>query len=261
MRFLLSLLSIIFYLILSISVSVAVPFQNGSFEGLAIWSQETEGMCLFSCSYYSYDYVGGTRLPGWTIENSVAEWNWNDAPNGATPSPLSQDGIYYLSFFEKPGHMGANIIKISQIFDTVSGKEYEVSYYKYAFGTPVSNDDLDWEIRDTNSSGTIIRSSTRRSSTTDTWEQDSFTFTATSTTTYLSFELAQMCVSNANYLDNITVTEVTPPSPIWSNTTASYPYDPGHARTKSVLGQDMVIDQTLLNNGGSPNADSVQIRL
>ena len=239
---------ILFCLSLVIATSNAAPFQNGSFEqDSALWVEYN----YLGSNGFSNVNPSAQRLTGWNIEEIIiAVPNYGgSSPNRGMQwyksSTSAHAGEYYLKFYTADYEQETIYARLSQIFDTIIGKKYEVKFYRKNFTTSSPTSDTIWKIRDTDENGTLIHSVTKTPTITNAWQEDSFEFTATSNTTYLSFENG--CACSSGNIDNITVTEI--PYPNWQRYGALYPDDPTHANTKSVPGQDIVIDWSAVNTG------------
>jgi hypothetical protein len=212
------------------SVANAAPFQNGNFE-TGINPPTNENRIS----------VGSTNLTGWTVTSGTAFWTYTHRLYG-------QYSIY----------IGCeSSTNVSQIFDTIEGNTYTVTYFLFAHNSTGSeNNKVEWTVKDTNSSGTILF--TRRDSPTQgVLTQYSFTFVASSITTYLSLKSNVPGGGACSVIDNITVT--TPP-PQTVQYAANYPSDPSHLRLKAIPGQDMVFDFTAVNTGGAHDANATDLK-
>ncbi|MFT6072387.1 MAG: hypothetical protein ACJAXL_000924, partial [Alphaproteobacteria bacterium] len=108
---------ILFCLLLIITTSHAAPFQNGSFENnSALWENEGGGN--------PNDHLPDSEqdLTGWLItnlnNNNYLQW-FKSSPSRGAP----QNGDYFIE------HCSGWTARLSQIFDTISGQEYQVSFY------------------------------------------------------------------------------------------------------------------------------------
>jgi choice-of-anchor C domain-containing protein len=174
------------------SFLIASPFQNGSFE------QGTSGASIYSL------YNGSTLLTGWEVflpGNGTIE----DVKTGYITGWVAEDGDYALDMngVNSPGG-------IRQTFDTTSGQNYTVSFW--LAGNPFVTSGPDYVLKVSAAGDTQDYHSTASM----TWLQKIFTFTATSTSTTLSF---QDITSNGNLLnggpalDNVSVSMTSVPEP------------------------------------------------
>ena len=227
-----------FYLIFFIGITTvySAEFQNGSFEeDDTLWTNELSNIDFLNASEQD--------LTGWTIEilaGDKIDW-FHDG--------TAQEGSYHIQLAGTPA-----TARVSQIFDTVSGREYEVVYYlKSDSASPYSAHDHLITLRDTNGSGTILTSRTDRPTGSQNWEKFTITFTASSTSTYISFENLNNTY-DGTYLDNVYI------SPDFEYSQSLTVYDPLSENHKAVPGENMVIQGGLTNNGGGlASSDDVSL--
>jgi hypothetical protein len=218
---------------------------------------------------YDFDFLSPSEqdLTGWTIEHVAGGANiiWYAYFEGIN----AQSGTYFIS-----SAYNGNQMRLWQTFDTVIGQEYQVSFYmhraqhpytNYASACPAAeNKKLLFTIKENNGSGTTL-ATFDGDEPNYSWNQHSFNFTATTSQTYLSFGGKVNPCGHVHFpfIDNITVEEVVPPPyPNWQRYGALYPDDPTHANTKSVPGQDIVIDWSAVNTGnGTSDAGTYKMTI
>ncbi len=245
------LLRIIFFIILCINISIAAPFQNGSFEQDSSKWQDNNGS-----GSWDTDFLGASEqdLTGWTLVVPSQEINWITVGPGGLSG--GQDGTYCLLL----GLSTEQGQKAQQAFDTVSGKTYTVSYYVRAWDTSISTTarrTVTMTIRDSNTSGTVLQTHSGIATVDSVWQQKTFTFTATSSTSHIT--VAQLSGSARVYVDNIAIAENSSPPVITNSNSAIYPDDPSSTNLKAIPGQVMVFDNGIQNTGGEADANSTQI--
>ena len=224
---------------------MAAPFQNGSFENnSALWNNDTTtGIDNLNASEQD--------LTGWTIEilsGSALEW----ILAGAYGSALTNGGSYKIEF----AGVGATRSRISQIFDTEIGKTYQISYWLYgrAIASTAQNREILVTVKNSNSGGSTVFSRTDAPAGNETWGQYNFTFTATSSQTYLSFE-NKTASGHGTYLDLVNVNML----PNYTTTSHFYVDDPYQEGVKPVPGQDVAIALSLSNDAGAADAGSLKL--
>jgi hypothetical protein len=248
MRYIIKKISTYFMMMMCIMFCVtythAAPFQNGSFENnSALWNDEGN---LDGLNASEQD------LTGWTIEilaGSHLEWLLNSIYS----TRLSGSGNYNI---ELAG--GATQSRVSQIFDTVAGKNYQIQYYLYGRSTASTSADREIKItvKNNNGSGTQIGTRTDTPAGNDTWVKYVYTFTAQSALTYLSFENTTSS-GVGTYLDLITVDMQSN----YQTATNTYVYDPYQENLKPIPGQDMGLAYSVQNNGGAATAGTFDMKI
>ena len=111
--------------VLAVSIGVALMsggtakanlLTNGSFENTAsTFVNDGQGLMLVSGP-------AGSSIPGWTVVANNVHWEVSPNPFGLTPS----DGSYYVDLTGVTDN--TNFATIQQIFATVSGVQYYVSF-------------------------------------------------------------------------------------------------------------------------------------
>lgn len=171
-----------------INIAGASIFQNGSFEN-GTYSEGT------------FDSLssGNTDISGWTVGDGGVDWimtYW-------TPS----DGAYSLDL------SGTSAGSISQTFDTVFGQQYKVLF------DMAGNPDNSEKVKDLRVTAAAISSdytfdATDMTKTNMGWVENSFYFTANSTTTTLEF-LSLETNAYGPALDNVRLSAAPIPSAVW----------------------------------------------
>lgn len=141
----------------------AAPFQNGGFEG--------------ACAGNVYNVpAGSTLIPGWTVSVGNIDWE-GSPPNGWSPSQGSCS-------IDLVGN--ASIGGISQIFDTVAGTTYQVSFDLAGnYGNPPTVKPL--AVTVAGSTHDFTFDTTGKSGSNMGWTKTVFTFVATGSSTTIDF--------------------------------------------------------------------------
>lgn len=170
----------------------AIPVSNFSFE---------DGTFVNDGNGTNVLPVGSTSITGWTV--TVDQLAWITSPN---PWGLSaQDGNRFLDLTAYPA--GAPFGGVTQTLATAVGQSYVVNYYLGSYtsrwgGPPVSIE--------ASAGGTTSTCTVSTTSTASTWTLCSMTFTASSTSTALTFR------GTAGYqyigLDNVSVDAIPEPA-------------------------------------------------
>jgi hypothetical protein len=223
----------------------AAPFQNGSFENnSALWDNNIAGVV---------DNLNASEqdLTGWTIEilaGGHLEWR-TDNPGG-----LSGGGTYSIELAGNPSQT-----RVSQIFDTVAGKNYQITYWLVPYNNAAStaqSRQIKITVKNTNGSGTLIGNRTDDPVYNSTWQKFTFVFTAQSSLTYLSFENT-VAASFGTFLDLITVDMQSN----YETATNTYVYDPFQQNLKPIPGQDMGLAYSVKNTGGAATAGTFDMKI
>ncbi|MBX7131775.1 MAG: DUF642 domain-containing protein [Fimbriimonadaceae bacterium] len=171
--------SLLFTISIIASLASASLVQNGSLEEGEIPSPGT----VISIS------PGSSRIAGWTISTQELAW-WNGNGYGVEPA----DGQCHLDLFGFHDHFPSAVI--SQSIATVPGADYRVSF---DVGRYNANSQIrvraGSEFADFASDGIGIS-----------WKTATWVFTATSTSTLLSFEAGPQSATIHAGLDNVVVT-------------------------------------------------------
>ena len=227
--------------------------SNGSLEAdNSLWGQNADlgnGLRVDRLNNSEQD------LTDWTIVmiDGQMEWMLHD---GSLPA---YDGSYSLELIGAVGSPGnRNYGRIYQALTTVSGVQYRLSVWLKPRSSTASNNDILANIRNASSSGTIIATDTfspGSGSDSAAWENHTLDFVASSTTTYISFEVPAEPIApqagQGSLVDNISVTSL---MPVFTSTSANYPYDVSGDNLKAIPGQNMVIEWGLKNAGGPPDS-------
>jgi len=170
------------------SSALAAGFTNGSLEG------------TLTPSYPGYDFQrlasGATTIPGWTVTSGDVDWigTYWQAQQGTKSIDLD----------------GAANGAISQIFDTISGKTYFVSFY--LSGNPADGPAI--KTLTVNATGGATTTYSYDTSVTGNtladmkWAAAGYSFTASGATATLTFTSTTTPVGWGPALDNVVVTQV-----------------------------------------------------
>jgi hypothetical protein len=170
----------------------AIPVSNFSFEGGGFVDDGNGTMVL---------PVGSTAITGWTVTGDQLAWITNPNPWGLA----AQEGNRFLDLTAYPS--GAPFGGVTQTLATAAGQSYVVNYFLGSYtsrwgGPPVS---IEFSAGGTTTTCTVSTTSTQ-----STWTLCSATFTASSTSTALTFR------GTAGYqyigLDNVTVEAIPEPA-------------------------------------------------
>lgn len=179
--------SLVFGLVVSQNV-FAAAFSNGSFEEPDV-ANGTPG---------DSGDIGG--IPSWTFNEASGDdirvFDGDFFGSGI----VAQDADQYLGFGSFGGSVGG---VISQAFDTVVGKSYQISFWANNAAFDSSTHQLIVAVDNTGGDGI-----TATPTVSNEWQQFGFNFTASSSTTTVSFESALTSGDGASsdiLLDNVTV--------------------------------------------------------
>jgi hypothetical protein len=147
------------------SAASASAFQNGGLEDCV--------QCTLT-SGYSQLNGGSGQLTGWDVSNATtAQW----MSNSAIPGFSAQQGSYYVA-------IAANGGDISQDFSTVVGRSYTVTFWAAALPVGIGGHPT--------KEGAVAATGGSTSdffvNLGDGWTQETYSFTATSSSTTLSFD-------------------------------------------------------------------------
>jgi uncharacterized protein DUF642/PEP-CTERM motif-containing protein len=185
-------------LVLSVSFAHAAPILNGSFETPTV----TPGM-------FSLFTVGAATLTNWSVVGPAL------TNVGIVSETFSQNGV---SFPAQDGHQWLDLTGlnsnstegVAQSVATTVGNVYQLSYFVGnttgggIFGTTSTVNVL------VNGVQTFSDTNSTMSPTTQSWQQFTHNFTATASTTTLTFLNGDPGSDNDNGLDNVVLTDLGP---------------------------------------------------
>jgi hypothetical protein len=240
--------------------SFAAVFQNGSFETLAFAYVADNACCGVQLDTLTAA-AGDQKLSAWTIKTSGTITGGGASYTGSiellkvvggAPIASPKDGIYFV---ELAGNSGRT--NISQVFDTIPGKNYQLKFYLWRNVNTGSlgDEDIKYYVCQTSSCATIYSTATYRPLT-NSWNLYTVNFTPTTASSYVSFENLTNSFNGA-YIDSISITEM-PNLNFFQN---MYVYDIGNENLKAVPGNDVINDWGFTNTAGVPDAGTVVLVL
>lgn len=167
----------------------AALITNGSFES------NTGGACTQTPQGYADISAGATCITGWTVTSGTIDlvstfWN-------------AEDGSFSLDL------SGVNDGSIAQTFATQTGVRYNVTFW--LAGNVISPPVKTLQVSAAGQSNNYSFDDTGKSNSNMGWLQETFSFTATGTSSTLEFLSTDNPSGNAGpTLDNVTVTAATP---------------------------------------------------
>lgn len=229
------------FLIIPYNASAAA-FQNGGFEANSAAFTDENG--------YGYDFLTAAEqdFTGWTIQILSGTYVFRTSTDGGWLVPRS--GTYSANWSGTDGKG-----RISQVFDTISGKPYRMFYYQKVFALN-SNYNLLATIKNSNSAGTTLATATTRPTSTSAYQLYTLDFTTTSTSTYVSFENTTNS-GNDILLDDVSIVQL----PIFTSTFKLYVSDPSAQNLKAIPGNELIFDKGLKNDGGVPDVNSTTLTI